>query len=37
MITELYNKLVKLKKEPKSRKVSVRDYFIVCYVKEAIH
>ena len=39
MITELYNKLVlkRGKPEAKPRKVSLRQYFVWCYVKESIY
>ena len=36
MITELFNKLVKPKEEPKQRKISMGDYFIMCDVEEAL-
>ena len=38
MITELYNKLIKVPKpEKKPRKVSMREYFILSYVKESLY
>ena len=37
MSTDFYTKLVKPKKEYKPRKTSMRDYFIMCYVKESIY
>ena len=39
MITELYNKLVLKtdKPDPKPRRVSLRQYFIMCYTKEGIY
>ena len=38
MITELYNKLVLKPDKPKiPRKMTLREYFINCYVKEGIY
>ena len=38
MITELYNQLIKTpKSEKKPRKMSMREYFIKCYVAEDIY
>ena len=37
MVTELYDSLIKIPKpESKPKRISMRQYFIMCYVKEGI-